>query len=91
MAIGFPVRNMGRMQQNRQQTVHRTAEPAAPPVPPPAASAPSAAPLPQSLRGLLPDGLHLDRDTLLILGILLLLYREHTDKKLLLALLYILL
>lgn len=95
MAMGFPVRNMGRMQQGQhtQQTVHRAPEPVRRAAsPPPAAPEPAAAsPPPQSLRGLLPDGLRLDRDTLLLLGLLLLLRREHTDQKLLLALLYILL
>lgn len=92
MANGFPVRNMGRMQQNAQRTAaaaHRPAEPEPSPVPP--RSAPSAPPPQGILHGLLPDGLHPDRDTLLLLGLILLLRREHPDQKLLLALLYIML
>ena len=93
MANGFPVRNM------RRSTASGRSVPPPPPVhipPPPPPPPPEPAPKPPENPGLrLPflsgEGLTLDRDTLLILGLLWLLYQEHADPKLLLALAYILL
>lgn len=91
MANGFPIRNM-------RQTVQRGQAPQRPQMPPPAPSPPPA-PEPEAAGGnrtLLSllrsgDGLHADKDTLLLLALLWLLWRDRADEKLLLALIYILL
>ena len=84
MANGFPIRNM-----RRTPEPHRAKQ-----VPPPEPPPPEAAPRPEPAG--LPGGLRIsellhDRDSLLLLWLLWLLYQEQADQKLLLALLYILL
>ena len=101
MAIGFPVRNMGRMQRSSQRQPDAASHMPAPEqkpmsVPPPVPSAPPEPEPPPHGTERHPDGLLVelfrsDRDALLLIGLLLLLRREHSDQKLLLALLYILL
>lgn len=94
MANGFPIRNMRRSTEPRDR---RPVPPPAPTVsPPPPPPPPPPEPIKPSEGGLrIPflsgEGLTADRDTLLVLGLLWLLYREHADPKLLLALAYILL
>ena len=81
-----------------------SAQPAAPPpVSPPPPPVPTPPPPPVSpppvrqehtarpnLLSLLPEGLHADRDTLLLIALAWLLWQEKADRRLILALLYIL-
>ena len=98
MANGFPVWRMGQMQRRQTDAAQSSRQPApAPPPAPPPPTAPAHEKPPhhgteskQNALPFLPEGLRLDRDTLLLLGLAWLLWQEKADKRLLLALLYIL-